>query len=156
MKRVNEESEDVDIGKALGATPDEVSTQVLSLYIPNKDRDNKEFGTQRKWVLEAGRLLAEIGGGFTIMPPVEGGWVNPNAAQIILENPVVIYTYVKPKEFVEKLPLLREFLHRMGRETGQGEVAVEFDGRFYRISNYDPPKNNAAAEAEIETLGYRI
>ena len=28
------------------------------------------------WVLEAAELLSEIGGGFTILPPVEGGWVN--------------------------------------------------------------------------------
>jgi len=28
-------------------------------------------------------------------------------------------------------------LHRLGRETQQGEVAVEFDGRFYRITSFD-------------------
>jgi len=26
----------------------------------------------------------------------------------------------------------------MGRETNQGEVAFEFDGRFYRIRQFDP------------------
>jgi hypothetical protein len=35
------------------------------------------------------------------------------------------------------LPRLREFLHRMGRETNQGEIAFEFDGRFYRIRTFD-------------------
>jgi hypothetical protein len=35
------------------------------------------------------------------------------------------------------LPELRSFLHRMGRETRQGEVAFEFDGRFYRIRGFD-------------------
>ncbi|HZU37332.1 MAG TPA: hypothetical protein VFA18_15520 [Gemmataceae bacterium] len=43
---------------------------------------------------------------------------------------------------VGSLPRLREFLHRMGRETNQGEIAFEFDGRFYRIRNFD------AAEAK--------
>lgn len=127
---------EVDIGEALGATSDEISSQVLSLYIPNKDKNNEEFGTQRKWLLEAAEILAKIGGGFTIMPPVEGGWVN-EAGVIIFENPVVIYTYVKPEEFIAHLPTLREFLHRMGRETNQGEVAFEFDHRFYRITTFD-------------------
>jgi hypothetical protein len=129
---------EVDIGEALGATSDEISSQVLSLYIPNKDKKNKEFGTQRKWLLEAAGILAEIGGGFTIMPPVEGGWVG-EAGVIIFENPVVIYTYVKPEQFIAKLPALREFLHRMGRETNQGEVAIEFDHCFYRITTFDEP-----------------
>ena len=33
----------------------------------------------------------------------------------------------------------RGFLHRFGRQTNQGEVVVEFDGRFYRIKTYDEP-----------------
>jgi hypothetical protein len=85
--------------------------------------------------LEAASLLAEIGGGFTIMPAVEGGWLNEG--NIIWENPVVIYTYIKPNKFEEKLPELRGFLHRMGRETNQGEVVFEFDHWFYRITEYD-------------------
>jgi len=50
----------------------------------------------------------------------------------------------QPRMFrmVGSLPRLREFLHRMGRETNQGEIAFEFDGRFYRIRNFD------AAEAK--------
>ena len=62
-----DESDAIDLGEALGAS-DATSTQVLTVYIPNKDRDGSEFGTQRKWVLEAAHLLAEFGGGFTVMP----------------------------------------------------------------------------------------
>jgi hypothetical protein len=51
---------------------------------------------------------------------------------------VVIYSHVRPESFLQNLPRLREFLHRMGRETNQGEVAFEFDGRFYRIRTFDP------------------
>jgi hypothetical protein len=35
---------------------------------------------------------------------------------------------------------LREFLHRLERETNQGEIAVESDGQFYRIAKYDEPR----------------
>ena len=34
-------------------------------------------------------------------------------------------------------PASGEILHRMGRETNQGEIAFEFDGRFYRIRDFD-------------------
>jgi hypothetical protein len=52
---------------------------------------------------------------------------------------VVVYSFVsRPDEFLRHLPRLRAFLHRMGRETNQGEVAFEFDDRFYRIRQFDP------------------
>lgn len=130
------EPEAVDLGAALGAS-DATSTQVLTLYIPNKDRDGAEFDNRRRWVLEAAHLLAELGGGVTVMPPCEGGWLNEMSGEVIWESPVVVYTYIKPEPFLNALPKLREFLHRLGRETNQGEIAVEFDRYFYRITKFD-------------------
>ncbi|KAF0249332.1 MAG: hypothetical protein FD167_1270 [bacterium] len=126
----------IDINEAMGAIPSEISSQALRLYIPNKDRCSKEFGTQRKWVLEAANLLSEIGGGCTIMPAVEGIWLDENGIAV-WENPVVLYVYVNGNKFIEKLPQLREFLHRLGRETNQGEIVFEYDGQFFRIIEYD-------------------
>lgn len=128
-------AQEVDLGAALGADAG-ISTQCFTVYVPNKDRDGKEIGNQRKWVLEAIRLLCEINGGATAMPPVEGGWLNEQA-EIIWENPVIVYSFIRPDQFVSKLSRLREFLHHMGRETNQGEIAFEFDGRFYRIRTFD-------------------
>jgi hypothetical protein len=128
-------AQEVDLAAALGADAG-ISSQCFTVYIPNKDRDGQEIGNQRKWVLEAIRLLSEINGGATAMPPVEGSWLN-DQGQIIWENPVVVYSFVRPDQFLSDLPRLREFLHRLGRETNQGEIAFEFDGRFYRIRNFD-------------------
>ncbi len=128
-------AEPLDLGKVIGATS-KASLQVLRLYIPNKDKNSREFGTQRKWVLEAANLLAEIGGGVTIMPAVEGGWVDENRL-IVWEQPIIVYTFIREKQFLENLGKLREFLHRLGRETDQGEVAIEFNNEFYRITQYD-------------------
>jgi hypothetical protein len=126
---------EIDLSDALGA--EGVSSQCFSIYVPDKDRQGNEFGNQRKWVLEAIQMLSEINGGATAMPPVEGGWLS-DQNEIIWENPVVVYSFIQPDAFVANLPRIREFLHRMGRETNQGEVACEFDGRFYRIRSYDP------------------
>jgi hypothetical protein len=72
------------------------------------------------------------------MPPVEGVWID-DEGEFVWDNPVVVYTYIRPGEFAARLRQLREFLHRMGRETNQGEVACEFNGRFYRIRQFDSP-----------------
>jgi hypothetical protein len=71
------------------------------------------------------------------LPPCRGGWLNPETKDIVWEEPILVYTYIRPDEFEELLPELRSFLHRLGRETNQGEVAAEFDGTFFRIMNFD-------------------
>lgn len=124
----------INLAEALGAGG--VAAQCITVYIPNKDKHDQEFGTQRRWVLDAIQLLSEINGGATAIP-VEGGWLNEEG-QIILEHPVIVYSFLSnPDEFVKGLPRLRAFLHRMGRETNQGEVAFEFDDFFYRIRQFD-------------------
>jgi hypothetical protein len=80
--------------------------------------------------------LGEINGGATAMPPCDGVWRN-DKGDVIREQPVVVYSYIVPELFLKSLPRIREFLHRLGREMNQGEIAVEFDGRFYRIHQFD-------------------
>jgi hypothetical protein len=66
----------MDIGHTLGADGG-ISVQALTLYVPNKDRDGKEIGDQRRWVLAAAQLLARIGGGVTIFTPCRGRMAEP-------------------------------------------------------------------------------
>ena len=125
----------VNLAGAVGADAG-VAVQCFTVYIPNKDKNDQEIGTQRRWVLDAIQLLSEINGGATAIP-VEGGWLNDEGT-MILEHPVVVYSFVsRPVEFLQQLPRLRAFLHRLGRESNQGEVAFEFDDRFYRIRHFD-------------------
>jgi hypothetical protein len=126
-----------DLTAALGAQ-ERYATQCFSIYIPNKDRNGKEFGTQRKWILEALALLTELNGGATAMPQTEGVWGNEQG-ELIWEHPVVVYSFIRVEEFHANLPRVREFLHRMGRETNQGEVAFEFQTEFFLIREYDSP-----------------
>jgi hypothetical protein len=140
VKRPKDEGPFFDLGAALGASGAS-SEQLLQVYIPNKDKHGREFRTQRRWVLEAADLLARVGGGVTILPPAEGGWLNEAEGKIVWEAPVVVYTYIKGERFLESLPKLRHLLHRMGRETNQGEVVVEFDGVFFRITEPFDPKS---------------
>jgi hypothetical protein len=126
----------MDLSSILG-TNGGISVQCLTLYIPDRDRQGREFGSQRKWILEAARLLARMGGGVTIMPAFEGGWLAEDR-ELVWDRPVLVYTFIRPDSFLAALPDLRTFLHSLGRETNQGEVVFEFDGRFYRIAQFDP------------------
>jgi hypothetical protein len=120
---------------ALGADAG-VSTQCFKVYVPNKDQRGREIGNQRAWVLEAIRLLVELNVGATAMPPVEGAWMG-DAGVLVWENPVIVYSFIRPDQFIANIARVREFLHRLGRETDQGEVAFEFGDRFYRIRQFD-------------------
>ena len=133
----------VNLSDQLGAD-EGFSTQCFSLYVPNKDKNDQEYGHQRRWVLDAIRLLSEINGGATAIP-VEGGWVD-DSGRVILEEPVIVYSYVKTEPFLNNLSRIREFLHRMGRETNQGEIGFEFDGKFFRIRRFDEPVNEGGTQ----------
>jgi hypothetical protein len=130
-----ENESNAGLAEALGVDGG-VSAQCFTIYVPDKDSEGNEIGNQRSWVLEALDLLGEINGGATAMPPCEGVWRNEQG-KVVREHPVLVYSYVIPEPFLASLTRVREFLHRMGRETRQGEVAVEFDGRFYRIRQFD-------------------
>jgi hypothetical protein len=115
----------LNLRKALGAS-EETSRQLLSLYIPDKDRDGREFGAQRKWIREAAKILSVIGGGVTIMPAVEGGWLNAEG-KTIWEHPVVVYTYVKPGPFLEEpAPVSPSSRARHGSRRGRRGIRRPF------------------------------
>jgi hypothetical protein len=108
----------------------------FAVYIPNKDR-NGERVEQAEWVDKALRLLSEIGGGATAMPPVTGAWLNPETQELIIEEPKVVYSYIDPELFEKRLPDLAQFVKRLGRETNQGAIAVEYGGTFFTVEKFD-------------------
>lgn len=126
----------LDLAAALGAE-DEASIQRLTLYIPSRDQFGNAIRDRKKWITDAVHLLCSIGGGATTFPPVNGAWLNEQTGQIVEEETTLVYCFVKLDRFIGCLPRLRNFLHRMGRVTNQGEVSIEFDNFFFRIVSFD-------------------
>jgi len=135
----------INLAKILGALK-EPSIQQLVLYIPGKDKDGKEIRHLEKWIKQAQKILTIIGEGSTTMPPADGTWLREKSVgsidelkdeDLLSEKTTVIYTYISADRFENNLKSLRKFLHGFGRETNQGEVVFEFDGKFYRIREYD-------------------
>ena len=140
-----DEIAEIDLAKILG-TLKESSVQQLVLYIPNKDKGGKEIKHFQDWIKDAQKILTIIGEGATTMPPADGTWLKEKIVKkidklkdedMLWEKTIIIYTYISADRLEENLKSLREFLHRFGRETNQGEVVFEFDGKFYRIQKYD-------------------
>ncbi len=125
----------LDLSKAMGA--DKASAiQRLTLYIPSRDRHGADFDP-KPWVEQALKLLSGIGGGATALPPVDGAWFNQETSKLVTGKVVLAYTFIEPDKFETALPALRAFLHRLGRETDQGEIVFEFEDRLFRIHEYD-------------------
>jgi hypothetical protein len=131
---VTSDDPSVELGEAFGASTG--SRQRLTLYIPTEDCDGDPIDDREAWFQEAIKLLTMIGGGTTVMP-CRGAWYNTASGKIIQENVDVIYTFVKANGLTQNRSSLRSYLHRLGRETNQGEVAFEFDGIFYRMDEFD-------------------
>jgi len=136
---------EIDLKEALGAA-EAPSTQQLTLYIPDKDKNGRKVKDLHRWIKEAEKTLAMIGRGSTMML-AKGTWLSHEKdidsidqlrdEDMLWEKTAIIYTHINADGFENNLRLLRKILHDFGRETNQGEVVVEFAGRFFRIREYD-------------------
>lgn len=70
------------------------------------------------------------------MPAMRGGWKN-DAGEVIMEEPIVVYSYVKPDTFSARLSEIKQFVEDMARELRQEAVAMEFGDEFL-LSFHDP------------------
>ena len=133
----NDYEQAVERGPYFGASSASNSNQRLALYLPTKDRNGRQIPNHDVWFKRAIHLLTMIGGGATVLP-ARGAWYNPASDEIIEEPVDFVYTFYKAQGLEDNCSNLRTFLHRLGIETDQGEVAFEFDGQFYRIDEFDP------------------
>ena len=121
---------DINIAEAFGAA--DGRDQRFAVYIPNQDRDGNPV-EQRKWVDAALQLLSSICGGATAMPPIRGAWLNDATGNLVVEEPVLVYSYIEPDAFASRLNEVVSLVHEIGRQTRQGQMAIEFNQTFYLI-----------------------
>lgn len=129
-----------NIKRTLGATYPVGASQVV-LFIPDRSRDGGSID-QQYWVDEALNVMGRLFRGATAFPPGRGVWRDDEAGGGLLkEQTVMVVSYVAPELLAPAtLKSLREFLHRFGRETRQGEVGIVINSKYYGISRYDVPK----------------
>ena len=58
----------------------------------------------------------------------------------INEHTVIVYSFIRDRAAFEAgIDRLKWFMHRFGRETGQGEVVFEVAGWLYSIEDFEQP-----------------
>jgi hypothetical protein len=120
-----------DFAAALGAS--KAASALLVLFIPSKDRSDKPIN-QRFWVEEALSTLGTLFGGATAFPQGKGIWRDDaQGGKLLFDEPVVIHCYTSTHLLEQKMKVLGEFLHRMGREARQGAIGLVIDDDYLEI-----------------------
>src|SRR4051794_6844231 len=120
-----------DFATALGASKG--ASTLLVLFIPSRDRTDEAID-QGYWVEETLNTLGTLFGGATAFPQGRGIWRDDAQGGVLLfDEPVVIQCYTSAHVIEDKINLLSNFLHRMGREARQGAVGVVIGGEYFEI-----------------------
>jgi len=72
-------------------------------------------------------------GGATAMPPVRGAWLNEERQDLVVEEPVLVYTFIDSDKFAQRIDEIVSLVHEIGKKTRQGQMAIEFNQTFYLI-----------------------
>ncbi len=126
--------DELDPIKALGANPSPYSHR-FGIYVPSHDKDGVRV-FQEPWVDELMQTLSAFFGGATCLPPAKGLWRNPETGVDVADMPLRLQLR-EAGHHSTSVPSVRALLHKMGRETNQGEVAGEIDNEFFTISSFD-------------------
>lgn len=120
-----------DYAGALGAS--KAASTLMVLFIPSKDRRDRPID-QGYWVKETLHVLGALFGGATAFPRGKGVWRDDaQGGELLFDNPVVIQCYTSEHSVVQAMPVLREYLHRLGREARQGAVGLVVDDDYLEI-----------------------
>lgn len=126
-----------DIRTGIGSnTP--IGTLQFSLFVPSVDRDGEPID-QEHWVEAALTTFGTLFRGATAFPPGRGVWRDDDrGGTLVFDDTVMVTCYADPTLVTDvALAGLRAFLHRMGREAGQGEIGIVIDRQYHGITEYD-------------------
>lgn len=121
----------------LGATQPTGSLPIV-LFVPSRDRDGRDVDHDY-WVTRALETLGILFRGATAYPRARGVWRDDEReGELRYEDPTVVTCYADPAAMTDTArSRLRAFLHRLGRETNQGEVGIVIGDKYYGITEFD-------------------
>jgi hypothetical protein len=125
------------VAAALGANMP-VGSRVFILFVPSVDREGRPIDHDY-WREEALRVFGTLFRGATAYPQGRGVWRDDAAGgALVFDDPSVVHCWADPAAVTPAaLARLRAFLHRMGRDAGQGEVGMVVDNEYTGITEFD-------------------
>jgi hypothetical protein len=126
-----------DIGQLLGALAGEPRDVNLTVFVPSETRDGVPIDHEF-WRDETLRVMAKLFGGATAVRGT-GAWRDDErGAAVQLEYVSVVVSFTSDASWnPDTVKALGAFLHRMGRETSQGQVGVAINGQYLPIQKFD-------------------
>ena len=125
-----------DEADLLGAGDKTPKNSYVAVFVPSRTRSGYDID-HASWVQEAVEVLSQLFGGATAVEGF-GGWFDEECGQVLTERVSMVVSFISEEEWNRaKVRELRRFLHRMGRETEQGEVGLLVQNCFYRIVRFD-------------------
>ena len=123
--------------KGLGADDLRPKDKFICVFVPSKKRNGEPIDHE-KWRDETVFTLSKLFGGATTVPGF-GGWLDDEQGMKVKQETIsMVVSFMVDEEWNENNILeLRKFLHRMGRETDQGEIGILINGVFWRIRRFD-------------------
>jgi hypothetical protein len=114
----------------------EPKSRHIVLFVPSLTRDGDSLNHEY-WRDETVLLMSRLFGGATAVQAY-GGWLDEEYENRIKMEPVTaVVSFASEEECnINNAIDLRRFLHRMGREAQQGEVAVLVDGVLMRFQRF--------------------
>lgn len=123
--------------RALGANRPQ-GTVHLMVFVPTADRAGRKIKGP-SWTKPTLSVLGRLFRGATAYPRGKGVWRDDAAGgTLVFDDTTIVFSYVAPADLTSAaLHELRTFLHRLGKETNQGEVGIVLDGKYLGIAAFD-------------------
>ncbi len=127
----------LDLLREIGFSPLAYAHVVIA-YMPNKDKDGKEFDVE-PWETAALKLQGRLFRGATSYPSRgsyrrsdETGTVSDEG--VMIEQTRMVVSFVAERDFTEEaIKEMGAFMRRFKRETRQDSVALVVDGEMYYL-----------------------
>jgi len=123
--------------RALGAIRPQGTVHLL-IFVPSADRAGRKLKGP-SWTKPTLSVLGRLFRGATAYPRGLGVWRDDEAGgTLVFDDTTIVFSYVAPEDLTPAaLGELRGYLHRLGKETNQGEVGLVLDGKYLGIASFD-------------------
>lgn len=126
-----------EVEKIISVLQSGARQDIVILFIPSHDKNEKEIKNQDVWSGEAMELFKDLYRGATAFETFAGIYLTDDG-KTLHDKPILIESYVSREALEDKRRLgqLVSFMKRMGRETKQAAVAVVINDAFHVINEF--------------------
>lgn len=121
----------------LGAMQGERRDFVVTLFVPSQTRNGDPIDHDF-WRVQALEVMTGLFGGATAVE-CQGAWRDDEKGGTIkVERNSTVQSYMAKSSWNRTTAgALAKFLHRMGRESNQGEIGLIVDGEYFPIREFN-------------------